>query len=351
MNKCFLLVCLLISTQIFSQMDKNSSKAKIQINGFEQQLKVANEAVDNGFYKNAEGKIGTLERMLQSIKKKDPAYNTSDLERQFEDFKKRCSAEKSETLTQRANEKEQYYNNIKATDKLDVITRTKSLNEEDAKELLAIDVSTIDMSRYQRVVEEFSVTTQSTDLPTIKSLITEVPIVQEALIHYNRFVDQKRYWQTVSKLIPNSAKIKETYLKYEALDKELGGEAGVKSKAKAQYADYLKNKTMPRAAVKDAAAEAIIKKAYEEEGRKQGYNRSLVKINLLESDWTILTKKYTGVIVGRKRAAAIAFKDNKTGECKMYRFFEVYQQYNGSGYSNGEGTSTTEELIPCENIK
>lgn len=332
-------------------MNAQNSRAKILVNAFEKQIEVANKALDQNFFKTAEGKIGTLERSLESIKQKDPDFDTSNLEKQLADLKIRCGANKEETLTIRANQKEQYYNNIKISDKLDVITRTKSLSNEDASELLALDISTIDMSRYQRVVEEFSETTLSRDLPNLKSLIDETPIVQEVLIHYNRFSDQKRYWQTVSKLMPNSQVINNTFLQYEAVDKELGGEAGVKAKAKAQYGEYLKNKTMPKAVITDATAFAIIKKAYEDEGRKQGYNRTLIKINLLENDWTILTKKYTGVIVGRKRAAAIAFKDNNTGECSMYRFFEVYQQYNGSGYSGEEGTSTTQELIPCENIK
>jgi hypothetical protein len=331
-------------------MNAQNSKAKILVNAFEKQIEVANKALDQNFFKTAEGKIGYLEKSLANIKTKDPSYDTSSLEKNLEDLKARCNSKKTETLDTRAKDKEQYYNNIKVKDKLDIILNTKSLSEEEATELLALDISTIDTSRYQRVIEEWTDTAVSTDLPNIKSLITEVPIVQEALIHYNKFVNQKRYWKTVSELLPNSSAIKETSLKYEALDTELGGEEGVKSKAKAQYTEYLKNKKMPKAVVKDAAAEAIIKKAYEEESRKQDYNRTLIKINLLENDWTILTKPYTGVIVGRKRAAAIAFKDNKTGECNLYRFFEVYQQYNGSGYSNGEGTSTTQELIPCENI-
>jgi hypothetical protein len=332
-------------------MGAQNSRAKILVNAFEKQIEVANKALDQNFFKTAEGKIGSLERSLESIKQKDPDFDTSNLEKQLADLKNRCGANKEETLTTRANEQEQYYNNIKVNEKLDVITRTKSLSEEEASELLALDISTIDMSRYQRVVEEFSEMTLSRDLPNIKSLMDETPIVQEVLIHYNRFSNQKRYWQTVSKLIPNSDVIKSTYTQFETVDKELGGEAGVKAKAKAQYGEYLKNKTMPKAVSTDATAIAIIKNTYEEEGRKQGYNRTLIKINLLENDWTILTKKYSGVIVGRKRAAAIAFKDNNTGECSMYRFFEVYQQYNGSGYSGEEGTSTTQELIHCENIK
>lgn len=331
-------------------MSAQNSRAKILVNAFEKQIEVANKALDQNFFKTAEGKISSLERSLESIKQKDPSFDTSTLKQKLDDLKARCSANRTETLDTRAEQKEQYYNNIKVKDKLDIITRTKGLSDENASELLALDISSIDMTEYQHTVEEFSETTLSIDLPNIKSLMNNTPIVQEVLIHYNRFTDQKRYWQTVSKLIPNSNKIKETYLKFEALDKELGGEVGVKAKAKAQYTEYLKNKTMPKAVTTDATAIAIIKKAYEDEGRKQGYNRTLIKINLLETDWTILTKPYTGVIVGRKRAAAIAFKDNKTGECSMYRFFEVYQQFNGSGYSGGEGTSTTQELIPCENI-
>ena len=331
-------------------MNAQNSRAKILINAFEKQIAVANKALEQNFFKTAEGKISALERSLASIKKKDPSYNTTDLQQKLEDLKIRCGANRDETLTKRSNDKEQYYANVKTKNSLDDIRYTRGLSEEEANQLLALDISTIDMSEYQTSIEKQVDKTLNKDLPTIKARITEVPIVQEALIHYNKFVAQKRYWQTVSKLMPNSDLIKKVLSKYEVLDTELGGEAGVKSSAKEQYTEYIKNKKMPKAVVKDAAAESIIKKAYEDEGRRQGYNRTLKKINLLEGDWTILTKKYTGVIVGRKRSAAIAFKDNKTGECILYRFFEVYQQFTGSGYGNGKGTSTNQEPIPCENI-
>ena len=331
-------------------MQAQNSKAKILAIGFEKQMEVANKALEQNHFISAESKIMTLERILSNIKEKDPSFDASHLEKQFTDFKMRCHAGKSDSETSKANDKEQFLKNVDTKNQLDIIERSTSLSEVEASQLLALDISTIDIDRYQDTAEEYAVNAVNDDLPRLKSLITEVPIVQEALIHYNRFVDKKRYWQTVSILIPNSNVLKETYLKFEALDKELGGEEGVKSKAKTQYMEYLNNIKMPKAVVKEATAESIIKKAYEEEGRKQGYNRTLIKINLLENDWTVLTKPYTGVIVGRKRSAAIAFKNNKTGECILYRFFEVYQQYNGSGYSNGEGTSTNEEPIPCENI-
>lgn len=342
---------LLFTIQICAQNEPTESKAKLEINGFQEQLNVGNEALDKGFYTSAKSKITTLERLIGRIKTRDPQYNTSPLEAQLETFKTRYSEESSASEAKKAADTDRFGKNVETQNKLDIVTRTKSLSEEESTELLGLDISTINLERYVESVEEYATSAQKEDLPRLKSLMTDVPIVQEALIHYEKFENQKRYWKTVATLFPASSLIKETSNKFEELDKEVGGEEGVKTTSKSQYGDYIKSKKMPPAVVKDTQAENIIIKVYEEEGKKQGYDRKLVKINLLESDWTILTNKYTSVIVGRKRSAAIVFKNNKTGECTMYRFFEVYQQYNGSGYSNGEGTSTTEELIPCENVK
>ena len=346
-----ILTFLLFTFQMYAQNETIESKAKLEIDSFQEQLKVGNASLDKGFYTSAKGKITTLERLIDKIKTRDPQYNTSQLEGQLETFKTRYSEESSASDAKKTADTERFGKNVETQNKLDVVTRTKSLSEEESAELLGLDISTINLERYIESVEEYATSAQKEDLPRLKSLMTEVPIVQEALIHYEKFEDQKRYWKTVATLFPTSSLIQETSNKFEELDKEVGGKEGVANTAKAQYGDYIKNKKMPPAVVKDAQAENIIIKVYEEEGKKQGYDRTLVKINLLESDWTILTNKYTSVIVGRKRSAAIVFKNNKTGECTMYRFFEVYQQYNGSGYSNGEGTSTTEELIPCENVK
>ncbi len=67
-------------------MKTQKNKAIILINAFEKQLKVAYNAIDEKQFITAENKVSTLIRSLKIIKKKDPLYNTSNLEKQLEDL-------------------------------------------------------------------------------------------------------------------------------------------------------------------------------------------------------------------------------------------------------------------------
>ena len=144
------IICFIILIQALQLVNAQNSRAKIYVNSFDKQIEVANDALKLNRFKTAEGKISSLERSLVTIKNKDPEYDTSGLEKKLADLKVRCSANKTETLTTRASDKEQYYVNVKANVKLDDYVLSAYLPKKNAEELSKIDVKQLDMTKHRK---------------------------------------------------------------------------------------------------------------------------------------------------------------------------------------------------------
>ncbi len=345
------LLLFIISLQVFSQTDLSySGPAKLLVNNFPLQLKTATESLDKGFFISVESKITTMERLIANIKKKDPSFNTSNMEQELSGIKSRLNTDKTAAAEKLKNNTKQLHANIEAGQKLDKL-EASGISQADADELLSIDISTIDMQQYEELLEERSISVKETDLPTLKSRIMNTPIIQETLIWYEKFIDQKRLWATATKLMPKSTSISTTYQKFVALDAELGGIENVKAKAKERYQVRLKTMKMPPAAIKDAAIEQVFRTAFIDDHKNAKGTKTILKINLTDAGWTTLYNKLTGIVMARRRSAAIAFKENETGECVLYREFQIIQEYTGSGFGRAKGTSNTAETILCENIQ
>jgi hypothetical protein len=83
--------------------------------------------------------------------------------------------------------------------------------------------------------------------------------------------------------------------------------------------------------MKDAALEAEILKSIQNHSTKVGWKEKFSRVKIASSDWTIITKEYTGVIVGRS-VQAYCLATWPDGNCTVQPFWFT-QQYNGSGYS------------------
>ena len=348
----------LVLTLSFTVINAQNSRAKILISSFDKQIGVANDALDQNFFKTAEGKIGSLERSLKSIKKKDPSFDTTSLEKKLDDLKDRCGANKDETLTKRANDKEQYYTNVKAKGKMDDYIRSSYLPREDADALSQIDFSQLDMDKYRiRMIEatRTSIERSGDDyLGVIDRHRVKVgnSYPGEAEKAYERFLDQKRYYDYAVKFFPGEPVLEKVQERFQSLFNELGDLENIKRTAKNNGTKELEAVEMPVASLSDTKIENLFKTAFDDESKNRKYDRTLIKINLLNRDWVMVRKEFTGVLLGRRRRAAISYKEIESGRCVMYESYQIYQQHNGSGFSNlttGSSKMAGTEIL-CKNI-
>jgi hypothetical protein len=165
---------------------------------------------------------------------------------------------------------------------------------------------------------------------------------------YREVLGEQSYWSAAKQLYPNVEAFAEVHKLLTEIANMDGGLDGMLKKAAAKNAERLKNIFMPKALVVNAAIEAEFKEAFVNEG----WEETIVKINLLSREWNIVRNNLTGAIICRIQTAAIVAKQ-KNGNCILYEY-SIKQQYTGSGYSNissryAHGVLAAEFL--CENAK
>ncbi len=130
-------------------------------------------------------------------------------------------------------------------------------------------------------------------------------------------------------------------------------DAAGRAKFEEMYNKYsnkiLTNVTLPTAKKVDAKLEASVKQAIIDEG----WSQTVVKVVIMDSDWSIVTNEYTGAILYRWINTCVAVK-SVDGTCMLF-YPIICQDYAGGGaYSTKStlcGMHLIEKKIACENIK
>jgi hypothetical protein len=331
-------------------MSAQNSRAKILINAFEKQIEVANKALEKNFYKTAEGKIASLERSLITIKKKDPSFDTSNLEQKLADLREKCGANKTETLATRQESRNNFDKKIEGQKIMGEFMSAQIVTQELVDKVIAADKS---FSSYSTDVSQIIKSTEVVDrnLARFKVNFSEGSHNETMENQYKEFNSRKLFWQTAATILPDESSVITASQKYNDFAKSIGSLEDVKSESAAFNKKRIANKRMPSAVIKDANLDHLFTVAFNNESNDTGWKRTILKINQTDRNWRINKHKITGVILGRKRFASIVFKDLKTGTCRIVDY-HIYQQYNGSGFStHAKGTSdmSTSEFL-CENI-
>lgn len=331
-------------------MSAQNSRAKILINAFEKQIEVANKALEQNFFKTAEGKIASLERSLGSIKKKDPSFDTSNLEQKLNVLREKCGANKTETLATRKASRDNFDKKIEGQKIMGEFMSAEIVTQELADRVIAADKS---FSSYRTDINQILKSTEvvDRDLARFKVNFTEGTHDKTMENNFNDFNSKKIFWKTAAIILPDESSVIAASQKYNDFAKTIGSLDDVRSESAVFNKKRIANKRMPAAVIKDTNIESLFKKAFDNESTDSNWERTSLKINLTNRDWVISKNNLTGAVLGRKRYAAIAFKDIKTGECRLISDFTIYQQYNGSGFNaHAQGTSMVSADILCENV-
>lgn len=120
----------------------------------------------------------------------------------------------------------------------------------------------------------------------------------------------------------------------------------LEAKAKANAEKMLREARVPAAVTSNVAIEQEFRNAF----AKTGWGETILKINLLNHDWTINRNELTSVIESRIQEAAIVTK-NANGKCIVYKF-TIGQDYSGGGtYGSSYRFRHNGYEILCENVK
>jgi hypothetical protein len=167
---------------------------------------------------------------------------------------------------------------------------------------------------------------------------------------YNQLVLRRSLWENASKVFPDEASIRASYESVSASIKGLGTPDQMAARADKNHNAMVDAERLPRAAVSDPKLENWFKSVFIDTAQLRGRNYTFLKVLITGTDYQVRRNELTGIILGRSRGAAIAFKD-ADGKCKYGRF-TIEQDYDGSKFT-GETMSMNVDLkeIRCVNVK
>jgi hypothetical protein len=160
----------------------------------------------------------------------------------------------------------------------------------------------------------------------IKELQTEFVI--NVKIAYRRIAGEEAYWNAARQVYPHMQQAADVYKKAKEALIAAGSMEEVAARAFNKRQERLKNTFMPKAVVVNTSLEAEFKEAF----LNEGWNETIIKINITGREWTIIRHTISGAILYRTQTAAIAAKQ-KNGNCILYDY-TIKQQYTGSGFSS-----------------
>ncbi len=367
MKKYILFLTLLISLKIAAQPVANyTGKAKTFVDNF---WKLADE-IKKGATGGSNGKTPSykilLDRakvQLKYVKTKDPAYDVSAMEQFLKPYDDEVAAvlqERNDAFDAKARHRNPNSDgcasifmasgdvampgtgNVEA----DITSHIKQLEEYNEKVKRVLAASMVGAE----VCEDYLKTMSEPAKKRIDGFIKEMQreFVINAKIAYRGLVGEAAYWSAVTKIYPNMKEAADVLKKAnDALAAE-GSMEMVAAKAFKKRQDRLKNTFMPKALVVNAALEAEFKEAF----LNEGWDETIIKINITSREWSIVRHEVSGAIICRAQSAAIVAKQ-KNGNCILYDF-TIKQQYTGGGYSSVSSRYTHdvyETEFFCENAK
>jgi hypothetical protein len=300
-------------------------------------------------------------RQIEYIKQKDPAYGAASLEAMITPYLEAAAAavnernDKIRAAGKNANKEGDGIAGLFMGTTTTEIRTTGNTDEDIAnhkqqlitynqkvEKLIAAGVS--GTSQYENYIRQQSVAATQ----QIKKAEEQINKADSklGLIAYRELVGIETYWAAAKKVFNNLSEAGEVHNMAAAALQKFGNEEQVALKIKKNYEEKIKNKKMPAAVMVNAGLEAEFKKVFTNSFK----DLTIIKINIIAREWTVIRNGITGVILGRKHSAAIAVK-TKEGNCALY-YFHIGQQYTGSGYGlSAENARAFDGEIACENIK
>lgn len=367
MKKYILVLTFFIAAKTIAQPNASyTGKAKTFVDNF---WKLADEIKNTG-KEGSNGKTPAFKILmdrakvqLKYVKTKDPSYDVTSMEQFLQPYEEGVAAvfqERKDAVNAKIRHSDKDGDGcagifMAANDvampgtgnaEADIVSHIKQIDEynEKVKKVLAGSVAGAEVC--EDYLKSMSVPAKKRIDEYLKEMQKEFVI--NVKVAYRELIGVETYWNAAHKVYPNMQEAADVYKKAKDALASIGSIEDVAAKAFKKRQERLKNTFMPKAAVVNAALEAEFKEAFVNEG----WNETIIKINITSREWNIVRHQVSGAIICRAQSAAIVAKQ-KNGNCILYDF-TIKQQYTGSGYSSVSSRYTHDVIETeffCENAK
>ncbi len=394
-----LIVIIIMTTNLnsFAQDDNYKGPAKMEVKTFWRQA----EMFKNG--KGTASNLNNMERALATIKEKDPAYATLSMEEELSNCKKKVDQEKVD----KTKEDEQVKEDIKTQNNSNLETKGKfntgfaksnkaswdkinsdklfnylfvqshttgspksekllaALNEYNSKatELLAMDFGARDRTNtglksiFDNLDSKVSGSKNGKGVEVKEETSEdETEIVGDAseervkCFFYHKQLTQAK-WDAARKLFPNEANYEMMYQKKTAEISKYGSVEDLKKNIEKNNLEAVKNRKLPQPATSDPTMEKIFIETFNKNMSAE-FKGTAYKAILMQKDWGTIRHEITGIVLGRKRQAAIVYKGTD-GKCYLKTGIIIEQEYVSGSFQNTkifDARYSGGEML-CENAK
>lgn len=363
------LLCVSVSFYSHSQPGDYNGPAKISVNTFWTQSVSMRSSIEKGFLVSARGKVGILERAIATTKTKDPSYSTNSMETELTTLKELCTSKDKELKDVAADKKEKQQNKIKVDELLrslfggqvvmqvdDAGLKTIQQRIDDynkkADELLAMDLSESEedlenalsdlRGRDGEIREDFK---------KLEERAKTSAGIGYAEVNYYELLYKQAYWNAAQKIFPKEPGVADTYKEITTIIKGLGSIDDLRKNAEKNRIEKVKNTKMPVASLKDASVEKLFMDAFNAR-YKDEFKGTAMKAVVTTKDWGIKRNELSGIITGRQREGAVAYK-GADGKCYLVSHFNIFQDYVGGSFQGTRSVYVVykgQEML-CENVK
>ena len=302
------------------------------------------------------------EKKISVLKKTDPSFDVSAMEAEVKKYKASLSSAveakendwKSAKMTSANLETFLYwsmkeYKNSK-TD-ADFAALDKKVNEQIAalSDFCKTSLKSSDNASLRKIEDHWEVNgMDETQLVSTKKFHEKSEGVEYAIYNFYQIKWIFNKWKAFSAVYPSSETIAEATKKAEEVWNMLGSVEQVKAQAQGAKAKRIADTKMEPAVVNDPQLEARIKSALLKSKFASG--KTIVKINIHSSGWTVQKHAITGVTLSRTKGFSAAIKE-KDGSCSLLHYVDFKQDYVGGNFAQGYINLGELVEILCENVK
>lgn len=373
MKNCFLILGFFISLTATAQPNSSyTGKAKTFVDKFWNLV----DELKNSDNVNTGGKIPSYKIILDKakvqlnyVKTKDPSYDVSSMEQALKPYDEGVTTslqEKKDAFQSQIKHKDPIGDGLANLFMAPVTTEINGTGN-----------SVTDIAKHKEQIQAYNgkvervIASSPPEVPDvtdyirtriapakalIKKLETDINKAKDegGLFYYRELIGVEVYWTAAIRIIKNVPEAAEVQQLAAAAIQRIGTEQQLTDKIAAKQRELFKNRKMPAAVKKDADLEQKFKIHFAKvlAGHEKYKDETIVKVNIVQSNWVIIRNQYTGVIVGRSISAAIATK-KADGRYFVYDFANYVEDYEGGKYINGKCDQSFQwpQEILLENIK
>lgn len=308
-----------------------------------------------------EKKYVAAENKLGSLKRREPNFDASKMEKALADAKTQRDTARADAATalrsrvkNGTNLKDLFVTRNVQADSFDTLDKIKTEIANYAKkteEVLAEDRSAIagDLEDALESIKRDLSSDAEKNAKLIKST-NEALQPKHAEASYYELLLRQAYWDDARKIFPDESEIAKAYNSISASINALGTPDQRAAKADKNMNAKIDAERVPKAVVNDAKLEKWFRDVFTETSARRNNNVTVLKVVIVTSDYAIKRHEITGIVVGRSRGADIAFKD-KDGKCK-HGLYSIYQEYVGGSFTGASlSLEFNDKEMRCENIK